>query len=105
MVKKRKKNRNNGNQQISATKNAVLCSPSLDDDQIPPSRALGAEIQCGAPEPLHPICPDPQTGVTQLAEPQIVKLTRLTMKHLRQLQGNLDMEYWKRVTRQILSVG
>lgn len=41
--------------------------------------------------------------MTRLAEPQIVKLTRLTMGYLRQLQSNLDMRYWKTTTRQILS--
>lgn len=103
MSRNRKKKQGNRNQRISATKNAVLCSSSLDDDQIPPGRALDEPIQCGTPEPLHPICPDPQSGVTRLAEPQIVKLTRLTMGYLRQLQSNLDMRYWKTTTRQILS--
>lgn len=35
MSRNRKKKQGNRNQRISATKNAVLCSSSLDDDQIP----------------------------------------------------------------------
>lgn len=103
MSKKGKKRQDNRKQRISATKNAALCLPSLNSDQIPPGRALDAQTKSGTPKSLHPICPNPQAGMTQLAEPQIVKLTRLTMKHLRQLQGNLDMGYWKTTTRQILS--
>ena len=103
MSRNRKKKSGNKNQRISANKNAVLSPSGLGNGEIPLGRALDAQIQCGPPKPLHPSCPDPQAGVTLLAEPQIVKLTRLTMKHLRQLQGNLDMDYWKTTTRQILS--
>lgn len=103
MSRNRKKKPGNKNQRISANKNAVLSPSRLSNGEIPPERALDEPIQCGTPEPLHPSCPDPQAGVTQLAEPQIVKLTRLTMGYLRQLQSNLDMRYWKTTTRQILS--
>lgn len=103
MSRNRKKKPGNKNQRISANKNAVLSPSRLSNGEIPPERALDEPIQCGTPEPLHPICPDPQSGVTRLAEPQIVKLTRLTMGYLRQLQSNLDMRYWKTTTRQILS--
>lgn len=103
MSRNRKKKPGNKNQRISANKNAVLSPSRLSNGEIPPERALDEPIQCGTPKPLHPSCPDPQAGVTQLAEPQIVKLTRLTMGYLRQLQSNLDMDYWKTTTRQILS--
>ena len=103
MSRNRKKKPGNKNQRISANKNAVLSPSRLSNGEIPPERALDEPIQCGTPEPLHPICPDPQSGVTRLAEPQIVKLTRLTMGYLRQLQSNLDMRYWKKVTRQIFA--
>ena len=103
MSRNRKKKPGNKNQRISANKNAVLSPSRLSNGEIPPERALDEPIQCGTPEPLHPSCPDPQAGVTQLAEPQIVKLTWLTMGYLRHLQSNLDMDYWKTTTRQILS--
>lgn len=103
MSRNRKKLPGNKNQRISANKSAMLSPSGLGNGEIPPGRALDAQIQCGAPRSLHPICPDPQAGVTRLAEPQIVKLTQLTMKHLRQLQGNLDTSYWKKVTRQIFA--
>ena len=72
MSRNRKKKPGNKNQRISANKNAVLSPSRLSNGEIPPERALDEPIQCGTPEPLHPSCPDPQAGVTLLAEPQIV---------------------------------
>ena len=101
--KNRKKKWDNRNQLILANKNDVLSPSGLDCDESPSGRAFDAKIQCEAPAPLHPICPNPQDGVTKLTEFQITKLTRLTMKYLAQLQGNLDMDYWKKVTYQIFA--
>lgn len=103
MGKNRKKKRDNRNQLILANKNDVLSPSGLGCDESPPGRALDAKIQCDAPAPLHPICPNPQDGVTKLSEFQITKLTQLTMKYLSQLQGNLDMDYWEKITYQIFA--
>ena len=69
MSRNRKKKSGNKNQRISANKNAVLSPSGLGNGEIPLGRALDAQLQSGPPKPLHPSCPDPQAGVTLLAEP------------------------------------
>ena len=103
MSKNRKKKLHHPGGPSPAKQDGTVFRSGFENGGNPPVGAVGEGYGAGNLRRLHPSCPDPQAELTRLAEPQIVKLTQLTMKYLRQLRGSLDMGYWKKVTYQIFA--
>lgn len=52
---------------------------------------------------LHPICPEGGADFLPLSRYQVHRMTDLIMEQLKKLQPHLDMGYWRRCTKEILS--
>ena len=52
---------------------------------------------------LHPICPEGGADFLPLSRYQVHRMTDLIMEQLKKLQSHLDMGYWRRCTKEILS--
>ena len=52
---------------------------------------------------LHPNYPDPDGPLEPLSDAVIHSLTKRVVGHMKKLRPGLDLDYWKRVTRQIFS--
>lgn len=87
----------------SAKKSQVFDELHTSFSENPTDRCLPISTASDGFQHLHPNYPDPDGPLEPLSDAVIHSLTKRVVGHMKKLRPGLDLDYWKRVTRQIFS--
>ena len=102
---KKFKNKNKPSNRTEDTARKIGAGRGAQQDIVlnPAGRALEEGVQEVPLHRLHPRCPDPRDGFQPLTGYLLYRLSSLVKKYLERLGRSVDLCYWMKITKSLLS--